>query len=429
MMRYVGRLAAILFLIVGFAASAGAHQTNISTTRIVPENDRVYRVDVAMLGTDLSRILADTVAQAAAGTTNDTAYNDALREAASKFILSHVSVEGTNGGGCTGSAFSVLPDGDGVRVSTRWDCRQVEGGIVYRTLPLLQAVGSAARQVVLIGPGSDARQSLLDASDPSLDLPPGPLPSPEQAAAGANAAGAKAPETAAPPQPTAPTGPTAEAGPNAEQASAPPNVAEPAAPAAVPSRSQQTLIQAMLRYMQFGIEHILTGYDHIAFLLAVLLWSRKAWPVIKIVTAFTVSHSVTLSLAVLPSTSQIFAIPPSVTEPAIALTIIYVALENFFNFDVGKRWRDTFLFGFVHGFGFASGLKELGLPENAIVPALASFNIGVEIGQIGVVLLVMPVLLLIDRFSSGVRSAKLVYGGSGIIAALAAWWFVARVFL
>ena len=111
------------------------------------------------------------------------------------------------------------------------------------------------------------------------------------------------------------------------------------------------------------------------------------------------------------------------TEIAIALSIIYVALENFVTRKIDGRWRDTFFFGFVHGFGFASGLIEMGVPQRAIVPALASFNIGVEVGQIGVVLIVVPLLVLIDkRFFHGKRDLRLVQVCSAAVACAGVYW-------
>ncbi|QGM47288.1 HupE/UreJ family protein [Methylocystis heyeri] len=185
----------------------------------------------------------------------------------------------------------------------------------------------------------------------------------------------------------------------------------------------QTTWQLMQKFGAAGIEHILTGYDHICFLVAVILWASRVWPVVKIVTAFTISHSITLSLAAL----DVVTLPTTLTESAIALSIIYVAVENFFSRDTDKRWRDTFLFGFIHGFGFASGLKELNVQQQTIVPALASFNIGVELGQIAIVLALMPVLLLIDRQTGGKRNEKLVYGASAVIALLGAYWLLQRI--
>jgi hydrogenase/urease accessory protein HupE len=191
-----------------------------------------------------------------------------------------------------------------------------------------------------------------------------------------------------------------------------------------------SLLQVIGRYIEAGITHIFLGYDHIAFIAAVVLWARRFWPVVKVVTAFTIAHSITLSLAAL----DIVRIPSAVIEPAIAASIVYVAAENFLSRDVGKRWRVTFAFGLIHGFGFASALQEFGLPRNALVPALASFNLGVEIGQIAIVCLLIPAMLGMDHLlASGrdaalppTRSALAVYGISAVIVGLGSYWFLAR---
>jgi hydrogenase/urease accessory protein HupE len=182
-------------------------------------------------------------------------------------------------------------------------------------------------------------------------------------------------------------------------------------------------------YLGAGIEHILIGYDHIAFLIAIVLWANRLWPVVKLVTAFTVGHSITLSLAAL----DIVRIPSSIIEPAIAASIVFVAAENFFSHDVQKRWRDTFLFGLVHGFGFASALQEFGIPKSALIPALASFNIGVEIGQIAIVTAVVPMLIAFDHLAAGRpirgtpgRPPVAVYALSAVIVGLGGYWFLAR---
>ena len=185
----------------------------------------------------------------------------------------------------------------------------------------------------------------------------------------------------------------------------------------------------MQRYLVTGIEHIFLGYDHIAFLVAIVLWARRLVPVIKVVTAFTIAHSITLSLAAL----QIVVIPSAIVEPAIAASIIFVAVENFFSRNVDGRWKVTFAFGLIHGFGFAGALQEMGLPANAVVPALAAFNIGVEIGQVAIVSIVVPALILLDRLFAAdrtkpVRAAALVYTLSAVITVLGSYWLVTRVF-
>ena len=185
----------------------------------------------------------------------------------------------------------------------------------------------------------------------------------------------------------------------------------------------------MQRYLVTGIEHIFLGYDHIAFLVAIVLWARRLMPVIKVVTAFTIAHSITLSLAAL----QIVVIPSAIVEPAIAASIVFVAVENFFSRNVDGRWRVTFAFGLIHGFGFAGALQEMGLPANAVVPALAAFNIGVEIGQVAIVSIVVPALILLDSLFAAdrnkpVRAAALVYTLSAVITVLGSYWLVTRVF-
>jgi hydrogenase/urease accessory protein HupE len=185
----------------------------------------------------------------------------------------------------------------------------------------------------------------------------------------------------------------------------------------------------MQRYLVAGIEHIFLGYDHVAFLVAVMLWARRLVPVIKIVTAFTIAHTMTLSLAAL----NVLVIPGRIVEPAIAASIVFVAVENFVSRDIDKRWRVAFLFGLIHGFGFAGALREIGLPPDAIVPALAAFNVGVEIGQIAIVAVMLPMLGLLDRLASAgrtepVRTAKLVYTVSAIISLLGGYWLLTRVF-
>jgi hydrogenase/urease accessory protein HupE len=193
-------------------------------------------------------------------------------------------------------------------------------------------------------------------------------------------------------------------------------------------KTAPTLLHVILRYVGAGVEHVFLGYDHITFLIAIVLWGRQLWPVIKIVAAFTIAYSITLWLAAL----QIVVIPNSIADPAIAASIVYVAVENFFSRDIDRRWRASFCFGLIHGFGFASALQEFGLPRGAVVPALGAFNLGVELGQVAIVSLVIPTLIGLDRLLGaprGVavsRSARLVYSLSGIIAVLGCYWIFKR---
>ena len=177
------------------------------------------------------------------------------------------------------------------------------------------------------------------------------------------------------------------------------------------------------RYTRSGVAHIAIGYDHIAFIVALLLWARRFWPVAKVVTAFTVAHSITLALAAL----DIVALPGSLVEPLIAASIVWVAVENFIWRDVARRWKIAFALGLVHGFGFAGVLREFGLPSDALALALAFFNVGVEIGQIVIVAVAVPALALLDRLTGGERDRRIVFAASAAIAALGVWWLVARL--
>jgi len=182
-------------------------------------------------------------------------------------------------------------------------------------------------------------------------------------------------------------------------------------------------------FLAAGVVHIFLGYDHIAFLIAIILWTSRLWPVVKAVTAFTFAHSITLSLAAL----DVVRIPSAIIEPAIAASIIYVAVENFTTREAGKRWRETFVFGLLHGFGFASALEELGLPKVKLITALAAFNCGVEIGQVLIVATAFGLLSAVDRWqisgaSGPVRNPAFVHAVSFAIVLLGSYWFVSRTF-
>jgi hypothetical protein len=175
------------------------------------------------------------------------------------------------------------------------------------------------------------------------------------------------------------------------------------------------------RFIAMGIEHILGGVDHLLFLLALLALTRGFWSTVKIVTAFTVAHSVTLSLAAL----DLVHLPSLVVEPLIAASIVWVAVENLVApAGAGRRWLVAALFGLVHGLGFASALSELELPRAALVRALVGFNLGVELGQLAFVVVVMPPLVWASRPD---RLPRLPQVLSVIVALAGAVWLVARL--
>ena len=192
-----------------------------------------------------------------------------------------------------------------------------------------------------------------------------------------------------------------------------------------------------LDFLREGIHHILIGYDHIAFLLslllpAALLRRNGGWQsspglrgslghVFGIVTAFTVAHSVTLSLAALG-----WVTPASRwVEAGIAASVLLAALNNVRPLITRRVWMVSFGFGLVHGFGFAGALSELGLPKDARLASLFGFNVGVEIGQLAVVAVLLPVLFALRGHRWYARVAMPVI--SIMIAALASWWLVRRL--
>jgi hydrogenase/urease accessory protein HupE len=186
------------------------------------------------------------------------------------------------------------------------------------------------------------------------------------------------------------------------------------------SRSRHSTAAAFLR---LGLVHILGGYDHLLFLVALLLGVRRLRNVVTTVTAFTVAHSVTLSMAVL----GVAAVPPALVEPLIAASIVFVGIENLSREQVESRWKLTFLFGLVHGFGFAGALRDLGVgtQPGGVAWPLASFNIGVEAGQIAVVLAVWPLL----RALHGVPAwrGRLAPATSIAVVAAGSYWLIERI--
>jgi len=173
--------------------------------------------------------------------------------------------------------------------------------------------------------------------------------------------------------------------------------------------------RGFLSFVRLGIEHILTGWDHLLFLLGLLLCGGGWLSLAKIITAFTLAHSVTLALAVL----DIVTLPDRLVEAVIALSIAFVAAENIFMRPVvSRRWMVSFGFGLVHGFGFSSALREMGLPTKGLLLSLFGFNLGVEIGQGVVVAVALPVLMLLHRTSwerSVVKSSSLAILVAGLV--------------
>ena len=208
--------------------------------------------------------------------------------------------------------------------------------------------------------------------------------------------------------------------------------------------SQEFELKQLSWFAQFvayageGVWHIWIGFDHILFLLslllpAVLLWQQGRWQaadrfgqafweVAKVVTAFTLAHSITLTLASL----GIVSLPSRWVESAIALSVLLAALNNLRPLFLGRRWTVAFGFGLIHGFGFASVLTELGLPKDTLALALVGFNLGVEGGQLAIVAAFLPLAYGLRR--GWIYQRLILRGGSMLIAMISAVWLVERVF-
>ncbi|MBO0857470.1 MAG: HupE/UreJ family protein [Chloracidobacterium sp.] len=189
-------------------------------------------------------------------------------------------------------------------------------------------------------------------------------------------------------------------------------------------RISQTRPQAFWGFLPLGVEHIWLGFDHLAFLFALLIAGGSIRDAAKIITSFTVAHSITLALATL----EVIAIPSKIVEPMIAVSIIYVGLENILRRQIDRRWMLTFAFGLIHGFGFASALRDLGVGAGvkAIAPLL-TFNLGVEIGQIVVAAIILP---LIWKLRQRPRFVVRYVPACSILVALAgAYWLIERTLL
>jgi hypothetical protein len=191
------------------------------------------------------------------------------------------------------------------------------------------------------------------------------------------------------------------------------------------------------QYLREGVHHIWIGYDHVLFLLALLIpavlvrrqgrWEPEVrvtsalWRIAGVVTAFTLAHSVTLALVAF----DVLRLPSALVESAIALSVLFAAMNNIWPIVTRRQWAVAFGFGLVHGFGFASVFGELGLPEDLRLLGLLAFNLGVELGQLSIVLVVVPMLYAMREtrfYQTGIRVA-----GSGVVMLVAAFWLTQRI--
>lgn len=190
----------------------------------------------------------------------------------------------------------------------------------------------------------------------------------------------------------------------------------------IDSRTTSVNNQSISQFLRLGVEHIITGYDHLAFLLGLLLAGGSLRRNAKIITSFTVAHSLTLALATL----RLVDVSPAIVEPVIAASVVFVGLENLFRRRLAARWLVTFVFGLIHGLGFASALRELGIggPTAQVAIPLLSFNLGVELAQIAIAALVLPVVWRLEqRPAFALKHAPAL---SLLIACAGIYWLFAR---
>ncbi len=192
------------------------------------------------------------------------------------------------------------------------------------------------------------------------------------------------------------------------------------APAGAPAEPPPTF----WGFLRLGIAHIWTGYDHLLFLFGLLIVCRSFKSIVGIISCFTIAHSITLALATL----NIVNIPSRIIEPMIAASICYVGVENLVRrgAEPRGRWALTFGFGLIHGFGFASVLRELGIGANGhgLAMPLFTFNLGVEIGQVSIALLVLPVVWQLRKNPAFVRRGVPIL--SALVALAGLYWFLER---
>jgi hydrogenase/urease accessory protein HupE len=191
-----------------------------------------------------------------------------------------------------------------------------------------------------------------------------------------------------------------------------------------PATSTTSTVNASMSVGSFfflGVEHIVTGYDHLLFLLALILCGGNVIQLLKIITAFTLAHSLTLAAAAL----NIITLPSVLVEAVIALSIAYVAFENLYpRYAISRRWTISFVFGLMHGFGFSSVLREIGLPQDNLIWSLLNFNLGVEAGQLAAVALVLPALFWLRKTA---WEAKLVRLVSALVMGVGIALFIERI--
>ena len=356
--------AALVVAGLGFTRDASAHATGLSRGEYVVSG-AVVKTRLTFARGELSALLPGLDANGdktldAAELAAGAGPNGVLRT-----IPRKISVRSTQGACKPGLVGAKLEEEDGVSIDAQYDCPTTVSSLSV-TVDLLQDLAAGHRHIGVVSGLGAPRDFIAFAKEPGINV-------------------------------------------EGAQSSAPSD--------APPQRTE-----SFGGFFRLGIEHILTGYDHLLFLFALLLVGGRWRQLLAVVTAFTVAHSITLGLAAL----NVFTLSPRIVEPAIALSIAYVGVENFFVKTADRRWLLTFPFGLIHGFGFAGALSEIALPRAQVPSALLAFNLGVESGQLAVVAVVLPLILFLRK-----KTWFLDYGVkalSGLVVLAGVFWFFQRVF-
>jgi hydrogenase/urease accessory protein HupE len=186
------------------------------------------------------------------------------------------------------------------------------------------------------------------------------------------------------------------------------------------SNSENKTTSGWYSFFSLGMNHILEGIDHLLFLFLLLIARQSFKQYAALITSFTIAHCLTLTLTVIGWID----ISPKIVEPAIALSICYVAIENIIRKKVSHRWIMTFVFGLIHGMGFADVLKEMDIPKNELAVDLISFNLGIETVQLGIVVVLLPLLFYFHRWKKARQAIQI---GSFIGFIIGAIWLVDRI--
>ncbi len=340
-------LAAFLCVLLARPRSAQAHAVGVSSGEYRLDGAIVYG-DLGMSGRELALWLPELDTNQDQGIDSDEISEG--KAVVARALTAGITVRG-DGQSCVGAldrAFALEAEG-GVAFQVHYTCPAPPTRLVI-ALPMLDSLTSRHRHLARIFRAGKPQINVFDRAHETWDLDP----------------------------PSSPNAPASTSSPSG------------------------SLFGSML---ELGVEHILTGADHLVFLFGLILVGGTFRSLLGVVSAFTLAHSITLALAAL----SIFAPSPLFVEPAIALSIAYVGVENFFVKNAEKRWRITFPFGLIHGFGFAGALAEIDLPRAEVPKALACFNVGVELGQLAVLAVALPVALAARRASwFGERGVKLL---------------------